>query len=213
MRQEKWLCPVQRYVHCGGGPDISEMNPELQSASILPTIHLELLQGSVRNRVQNDVGTVSIARGSFRDFGLLGGSISASPRGIQSLAGSDPGFTSKLDRGLGGDGCSTGKPSRRNGSGHRDKAKERSPSGNPCLLVGEDGHCVGGVRRTSLLYQIVCSQAVLLFGLLAGYSATRAFPAPKVRDLRWQAIGTASAVIGLLFLVGGISGKLWLFGI
>ena len=99
------------------------------------------------------------------------------------------------------------------GGDHSDKSKGGSPSGNSCLLVGGDRRCVGGVRRTSLLYQIICLQAVLLFGLLAGYGTTRAIPAGKQVDLRWLAISAASAIIGALFLFGGVTGKVWLFGI
>lgn len=92
-------------------------------------------------------------------------------------------------------------------------AKGNAPGGNPCLLIGEDGDCVGGVRRTSPLYQIVCLQAVLLFGLLAGFGVVRAFPVSQIFNRRWAAISAASMILGGLFLVAGITGKVWLFGI
>jgi hypothetical protein len=111
------------------------------------------------------------------------------------------------------DSGTSGIERRSNSGGHRDSAQGDTPSGNPCLLIGEDGHCVGGVRRTSLLYQVVCLQAVLLLGLLAGFGAFRAFPISKPFDLRWFAICAASAIAGQFFLVAGITGKVWLFGI
>jgi hypothetical protein len=73
--------------------------------------------------------------------------------------------------------------------------------------------CLSGIRSTSLLYQVVCLQAVLLLSLLAGYSTTRAFSVGKLVDLRWLAIVSASAVADLFFLVTGITGEVWLFGI
>lgn len=100
-----------------------------------------------------------------------------------------------------------------NGRSHRDEAQSYTPSGNPCLLKGEDGHCVGGVRRTSLLYKVVCIQAVLFLGILAGFGVYRSFPVSKPFDLRWLAISAASAVAGQIFLIASITGKVWLFGI
>lgn len=100
------------------------------------------------------------------------------------------------------------------GGSHSDKAQGKAPSGNPCLLVGENGHCVGGVRRTSLLYQIVASQAVLLGGLLAGYGFFRSFPVGrKFFYPRWLAIATTGMVAGCYGLIASIGGEAWLFGL
>ena len=74
----------------------------------------------------------------------------------------------------------------------RQHAEGQPRQGNSCLLEGQDGHCVGGVRRTSLLYQIVCSQAILLFGVFC-FSITRAFPPGERPDCRWIA-GIAAGV-------------------
>lgn len=101
-----------------------------------------------------------------------------------------------------------------NGSRHREKPQSHAPRSNSCLLVGEDGDCVGGVRSTSLLYQIICLEAVLLFGLLTGYSLTRAFPSfNEPVNFAWLAACTASYVTGMFFLIAGITGNVWLFGI
>ena len=100
-----------------------------------------------------------------------------------------------------------------NGSDHSYKPKSSPPSGNPCLLVGINGRFVGGIRSTSLLYQIICLQSVLFFGFIAGLGATKAFPVRKRCDYGWLAIASASGITGLLFLVTGITGKIWLLGI
>jgi hypothetical protein len=95
----------------------------------------------------------------------------------------------------------------------REEAEDQPKYGNPCLLVGRNGHCVGGVRRTSLMYKIVCAQAMLLFGFSASFALYRAFPQGKRVNRAWAALAAAWVVLGVLFLVSGITGKLWLFGI
>jgi len=102
----------------------------------------------------------------------------------------------------------------RTDSGEHGYEAERQPqSANDCLLVGEDGRCFGGVRRTSLLYKVISLQAVFFFGFLTAYSAFRAFPPGKGVNRRWLAIVAASAVISGLALISSVTGKIWLFGI
>lgn len=96
---------------------------------------------------------------------------------------------------------------------HGHAAKPQAPSANPCLLVGVDGRCVGGIRRTSLLYQVVCLQAVLLFGFLTAFGAFRADRSLEGGKSLWLALSSASAVTFFLFLVAGVTGEIWLLGI
>ena len=95
----------------------------------------------------------------------------------------------------------------------REKTKYQAKKANPCLLVGSNGHCVGGVRRTSLLYKIVCAQAMLLSGFLASFAFYKAFPPGKRVNRAWAALAAAGVIPGVLSLVAGITGKVWLFGI
>lgn len=110
-------------------------------------------------------------------------------------------------------GGALSEPSGGDSRAHSHDTQKGAPRANPCLLVSEDGTCVGGIRRTSLLYKIVTGQAVLLFGFLAGFGATRAFPIGKAANYQWITIIAASAVASMLFLIANITGKLWLFGI
>ncbi|HCW60102.1 MAG: hypothetical protein CMN59_01300 [Sphingobium sp.] len=81
------------------------------------------------------------------------------------------------------------------------------------MLVGEDGRCFGGLRRTSLLYKIISLQAVFFFGFFTAYSAFLAFPPGKRVNRLWLAVVPASAIIGCLALVASVTSKIWLFGI
>lgn len=114
---------------------------------------------------------------------------------------------------LGVDSGETGKDGGDNRGKHRDDHKWYAPSGNPCLLVGSDGACVSGIRRTSRLYDAVCLLSALLLGIFAGISSALTFPVGKVPDYRWLAAASACAIGCLLFFEGGVTGKLWLFGL
>lgn len=124
---------------------------------------------------------------------------------IRVLGGSD-GFPSRI-------GGHSGVNGRSDRGDHRKESEEETPDGNPCLLKSEHGGCLGGVRRTSLLYQVVCFQAMLFFGLIAGISAAKAFRPGEPIDLRWAALVPAGIIAGSFFLIAGITGKVWLFGL
>ncbi len=102
---------------------------------------------------------------------------------------------------------------RTNSRDHRNESKRQTQSPNNCLLVGEDGRCFGGLRRTSLLYKIISLQAVFFFGFFTAYSAFLAFPPGKRVNRLWLAVVPASAIIGCLALVASVTSKIWLFGI
>lgn len=138
----------------------------------------------------------------------------ASLSGGHDAKDSPLGIHERLVRFVGMDGRAPRIEGRSDGRAHSDEAQGKAPSSNPCLLVGENGHCVGGVRRTSLLYQIVASQAVLLGGLLAGYGFFRSFPVGrKFFYPRWFAIATTGMVVGCYGLIASIRGEAWLFGL
>lgn len=92
-----------------------------------------------------------------------------------------------------------------------DYPRAQSPRGNSCLLVGRDGLCVGGVRRTSSLYQLVSGFAMLLLGLLAGLTFPNAFPTGQPFKRSWLAFASACAIGSGLFAVAAITGEIWLF--
>ena len=95
----------------------------------------------------------------------------------------------------------------------RESANYAAPSGNPCLLVGGDGLCVGGARRTSRLYDAVSAFAMLLFCLCAGVSFALSQPDGEHTDFRWLAV-CAACLIGMgLFLKALFTGQIWLFGL
>ena len=112
------------------------------------------------------------------DRNLFAGSISISRCDAQCFSSPMARIARKLYCVFSGYGSSAGEPRGSDSRSHSDEAKEQAPRCNPCLLVPKDGSCVGGIRRTSLPYQIIRSLAVLLFSLLAGYGAPRAFSSP-----------------------------------
>ena len=87
------------------------------------------------------------------------------------------------------------------------------PSGNPCLLVGSDGACVGGARRTSRLYDAISGFAMFFFCFCASVSFCAAFPTGKPFKGRWLAVSAACLIGCGLFAVAAITGKIWLFGL
>jgi hypothetical protein len=95
--------------------------------------------------------------------------------------------------------------------GHNPSTKP--PSGNPCLLVGSDGACVGGARRTSGLYDAISGFAMLFLGVGAGFSFALSQPDGERTDFRWLAVSGAALVGCCLFTVAAITGKVWLFGL
>jgi hypothetical protein len=108
---------------------------------------------------------------------------------------------------------SAGIPSSKTGGIQSETSEDRSPSGNPCLLIGRDGACVGGVRRASGLYEIVSGFSMLLLCIVASISLGLAFPIGKRPKLGWLALSATSLIGSGLFLVAAITGEVWLFGI
>ena len=99
------------------------------------------------------------------------------------------------------------------GGQHGYEAKASAPSGNPCLLVGGDGACVGGVRLASRLYEAVSGFAMLLFGFLASLFLAMGVPTGERIKARWIAAAATCLVCAVYFLIAAISAELWVFGL
>ncbi len=94
---------------------------------------------------------------------------------------------------------------------HRHEAQSGAPSGNPCLLEGEDGTCVGGVRLASSLYEGVSGFAMLLFGFLAPVCLALALPSCKPVQYPWFAASAACLIAGAYCLIATIGHEAWFF--
>jgi hypothetical protein len=68
----------------------------------------------------------------------------------------------------------------------------------------------GGVRRTGLLDEIICLQAMLLSGLGAGLAYAVGMSPGKPRKPLWIALGAAGTVLGILLLKVLVTGYIWL---
>ncbi len=121
------------------------------------------------------------------------------------------GFLSNISTSLGVMSRPFGEQRSGNGSEQGDNARSEAPSGNPCLLVGNDGGCIGSVCRTSSLNEIIAGSAMLFFGLCAGVGFAFSQPDGKRTNLGWLATGTARAVVCGFFAIAAVAGKVWLF--
>jgi hypothetical protein len=133
-----------------------------------------------------------------------------SDRYIQPRAHSISGGARALFGMVGGE---SGVNRRADGSGHRDEAKRGPDGGNPCVAESEDHTCIGGLRRTSVLYQIVCIGLTLILGALAGVGIANGFPPSGNPKPVWLASGLIGMLGGGIFLIAAVDGNLWLFGL
>jgi hypothetical protein len=122
------------------------------------------------------------------------------------------GFDGRFSRSPGLEGGPPGVDRGGYGGSHGNKAKDQPDERHPGLTVGEPDDGIGGVRRTGLLDEIICLQAVLLSGFGAAVAFVRGFPArdDEPRKPRWIAAGAAGLVTGLLFLKPLVTGQIWL---
>ena len=100
-------------------------------------------------------------------------------------------------------------PGRKDRGEQGEKARDGLKRHDSALAVSEPRRSFGGVRRTSLLDEIVALQAVLLFGLLATIAFIRGFPLTASKP-RWIAAGAAGAIMSVLCLKPLVSGYIWL---
>jgi hypothetical protein len=54
---------------------------------------------------------------------------------------------------------------------------------------------------------------MLLSGFGAGFALFKAFPPGEESKVAWAAVAAAGIVSGIFFLIAGITGNVWLFGI
>jgi hypothetical protein len=128
-------------------------------------------------------------------------------------------FSAQAETGTSGIGSIFGSGSRtpsvdRSGdrSAERQEAKGKANNAKQSLKVREEGAGLSGIRRTSLLYKIVCLEAMGLSGVLAAFSITRVFPVNERPKNRWIAGAFAGVIAGFYFLFAGITGELWPIG-
>jgi hypothetical protein len=100
-----------------------------------------------------------------------------------------------------------------NGGEQRNDARTKSPSGNPCLVEDERSLCVGGIRRTSSLYEAVSGFAMLFCCVGAGVALPFAFMPGKPFKPIWLAVSAAGLIFCGLFARAAIIGDVWLLGL
>jgi hypothetical protein len=78
------------------------------------------------------------------------------------------------------------------------------------LLVRQKDDLFGGVRRTSLLDEVICIQAMLFSIFGASLAFSLGIPPGEPSKPLWLALGTAGAIVGVLFRKVLVSGWIWL---
>ena len=106
-----------------------------------------------------------------------------------------------------------GFPSKVGGSagGYQSKETEQSARlSNSRLVIRQPNYSFGGVRRTSLLDEIICLQAMLFCGFGAGLAYAVGIPPGKPIKPLWIALGATGTIVGVLVLKVLLSGYIWL---
>lgn len=99
------------------------------------------------------------------------------------------------------------------GGEHRNEPKTGPNGGNPCLIEGVDGLCVGGVRTASSLYVGVSILLIFVCGPLASLSLCLSCWPGKAFDLRWAAMSLGFALMSAYGVYCAGTCKGYLFGI
>jgi len=117
---------------------------------------------------------------------------------------------SKRQCSFGSDGGAPGIDGGGYSGDHCDQTKDQANEGDAALSVGEPSHGFGGVRRTSLLDEIICLQAIIFGGFGAAIAFVRGFPPHKPFKPLWIAAGAAGTVACVSFLRPLVTGWIWL---